>query len=753
VRFVDADNATELYFEVESFSATTNDTVMWVNVPQIDSGSTTDYIWIYYGNSTCAFDSYYNSVSVWNSNYVLVLHLNETSGVPIDSKGLQTSSVNTAQQGVSGILGTSYNFTSQYFNVTNTASLSGMATLSLEFWTYKTKAQAERTISIHDNAGLKLYHVQTYLDGVSNCSLYGSINNVQYGTAYNVVPLNQWNYIVQRYDGSNIIGYVNNGQVYTGAKTGSVGTTSRPLVVGRNPTTLTSYFSGKLDEIRISNVSRSAAWYSACYQYMKDQTKFTVAAEEPSSTLGSSSGGASLLWTFARYATVPASFALQTLTSGLAQFVNLAGSVMMSLVAAFSSGSVFSRFSSLSEVFSVTRVSGITKAVGGAVAESFSVLGARATVLSRSLGLTASFMVSGLDGMVFSRFGIAPLSLAINSLKAVSAATARSIAASFSVASVRLDSLLRFGSASLSTALSGTRSLLESVGGVVAEAFDVGTLRSWTVLKYALTPVAMTVQGVASGFFGRIFTLYSSIPLILASASNRVLSIIRQGNVAEALTFNTVHTLTFLKGGLASLGASVSNVPSFVQSIGGSVLEAFAVSSSRLVTMLGLGSISEAFAVGASRYLAVLRYGLTPLTTTLSSLAEGLLRTLNLYGLIPESFIAEASKAMAMFDLGSVTQILGALGLKAATVLKASELASVFAITKLTSGLPSLLTFFGNILASFNLGSIGSTFMPPYGAGVGDLAMTFFSVAIVMPLILALYVVRRRKRLEPANQL
>jgi hypothetical protein len=426
---------------------------------------------------------------------------------------------------------------------------------------------------------------------------------------------------------------------------------------------------------------------------------------------------------------------------------------MMSLVAAFSSGSVFSRFSSLSEVFSVTRVSGITKAVGGAVAESFSVLGARATVLSRSLGLTASFMVSGLDGMVFSRFGIAPLSLAINSLKAVSAATARSIAASFSVASVRLDSLLRFGSASLSTALSGTRSLLESVGGVVAEAFDVGTLRSWTVLKYALTPVAMTVQGVASGFFGRIFTLYSSIPLILASASNRVLSIIRQGNVAEALTFNTVHTLTFLKGGLASLGASVSNVPSFVQSIGGSVLEAFAVSSSRLVTMLGLGSISEAFAVGASRYLAVLRYGLTPLTTTLSSLAEGLLRTLNLYGLIPESFIAEASKAMAMFDLGSVTQILGALGLKAATVLKASELASVFAITKLTSGLPSLLTFFGNILASFNLGSIGSTFMLPYGAGVGDLAMTFFSVAIVMPLILALYVVRRRKRLEPANQL
>jgi len=372
--------------------------------------------------------------------------------------------------------------------------------------------------------------------------------------------------------------------------------------------------------------------------------------------------------------------------------------------------------------------------VGGSVAESFSVLGARATALSSSLSATASFVVSGLDGMVFQRFGVAPLSFALNGLKAVSATTAGSIVESFTVASGRIDSLLRFGSASLSTALSGARSLLESVGGIVTEAFDVGTLRSWTVLKQALVPLTTTLSSVASGLYGAIITLYSSIPLTFTSVSSRVLSIIRQGNVAEALAVNTVHTLAFLKGGLASLGASVSNVLSFTQSVGGSVLEAFTVSSSRLVALLELGSVSESFTVGASRYLAVLRYGLASLTASLSSLAESLLRSLNLYGLVPESFVTEAGKMMEMFTLGSVTQALGALGLKAMTLLKTSEATVAFAITKLIGGLPTLLTFFGSIIESFNIASLGSSFMLPYAHVGGD----YFIVGVAAGLLCAM---------------
>jgi hypothetical protein len=391
----------------------------------------------------------------------------------------------------------------------------------------------------------------------------------------------------------------------------------------------------------------------------------------------------------------------------------------------------------------------------GSVTPSFAASSSKALTFQWQSSLYVFIMqgIYSVGSMAFSRFGASHLSLALNSLKTVAMATAGSVVASFSAASGKLFAFLRFGAASISATLSGQRSLLENVGGVVAEAFDVGTLRSWTVLKYALTPLATTLSSVASGLYGAIFTLYSSIPLTFASASSRVLSVIQQGNVAEALAVNTVHTLTFLRGGLASLSASVSSVLHFAQSVGGSVLEAFTVGSSRLVTMLGIGSVSETFAAGASRYLVVLRYGLTPLTTSLSSLAEGLLRTITLYGLIPEAFTTEASRIVEMFTLGSVAQTLGVLGLKAATVLKTSGTAIAFTVEQLISGLPTFLTFFSSILASFNLGSIGSTFMLPYGAGAGDLAMTFFSVAIVAPLVLAIFIVRRKKRLEPANQL
>jgi len=71
VRFVDADNQTELYFEIEQFDTVNNVSVYWVQVPQVDSASTTDFVWLYYGNNTCALDTYNNKTQVWDSTFVV----------------------------------------------------------------------------------------------------------------------------------------------------------------------------------------------------------------------------------------------------------------------------------------------------------------------------------------------------------------------------------------------------------------------------------------------------------------------------------------------------------------------------------------------------------------------------------------------------------------------------------------------------------------------------------------------------------
>lgn len=98
IRFTDSDGSTLLAYEIELYSQASQSARMWVNVPQIDANSTTDSIFLYWGNNE-ATDAQ-NSDSTWNSNYKGVYHLgdNAASTTVIDSSGLAnhiTASENT----------------------------------------------------------------------------------------------------------------------------------------------------------------------------------------------------------------------------------------------------------------------------------------------------------------------------------------------------------------------------------------------------------------------------------------------------------------------------------------------------------------------------------------------------------------------------------------------------------------------------------------------------------------------------------
>lgn len=83
-------------YEIEKWDETGTSSV-WVKVPQIDASSSTDYIYIYYGNSS-AVDGQ-DRGNVWDSDFKMVQHLNDTiskpeshniSIVPITIKGDST---------------------------------------------------------------------------------------------------------------------------------------------------------------------------------------------------------------------------------------------------------------------------------------------------------------------------------------------------------------------------------------------------------------------------------------------------------------------------------------------------------------------------------------------------------------------------------------------------------------------------------------------------------------------------------------
>ncbi len=73
LRFYDPD-MTPLPYEVERW-APGGSSYIWVRVPQIDSGSVTDYIWLYYDNPQASFGE--SPQAVWDDGFAAVWHLDE----------------------------------------------------------------------------------------------------------------------------------------------------------------------------------------------------------------------------------------------------------------------------------------------------------------------------------------------------------------------------------------------------------------------------------------------------------------------------------------------------------------------------------------------------------------------------------------------------------------------------------------------------------------------------------------------------
>jgi hypothetical protein len=73
IQFFDADNMTNLPYEVELYNSPT-EAIYWVRVPQVDGNSSTDSIEIAFGNDPTSSNQD-NATGVWDANYLFVSHL------------------------------------------------------------------------------------------------------------------------------------------------------------------------------------------------------------------------------------------------------------------------------------------------------------------------------------------------------------------------------------------------------------------------------------------------------------------------------------------------------------------------------------------------------------------------------------------------------------------------------------------------------------------------------------------------------
>jgi hypothetical protein len=270
IRFTSSDGTTLLKYERENFSVASSQATgdFWVKVPSV-FGSTDTVIYIYYGKSDASDGA--DPENVWDSNFKMVQHLkdNTTSQVLDSTSNNNDGTKKGANEPIqaTGKIYKAQDFdgTDDYIDCGTGASLNITGAITLEMWLYPHSLGTWQQILGKGQSGAPAYVNYDFWATTGSrvrFSWGGDGTNGDYLDS-GTITANEWVFVAAVIDGSNNVKTYLNG-LESATKTTSV---SRSAVAGMLEIGgfTDAFFDGLIDEVRISNVARSAAWIKASY--------------------------------------------------------------------------------------------------------------------------------------------------------------------------------------------------------------------------------------------------------------------------------------------------------------------------------------------------------------------------------------------------------------------------------------------------------------------------------------------------------
>ncbi len=274
VRFLDSDLSGPLAHEIELWNEA-GDSFVWVRVPRIDALSNADGIWMYYGNPGAPDGQ--AAANVWNAGYRAVYHLN---GGLQDSTANALHGANFGTTDAAGRIGRGRNFdgATQYFTAPSTGY--SFTQGAIEAW-----ARAEGAAPLAGEGRYIFSHVN--MATATNTRLYLLRRNpsndfwVGLGNAFSApsgdsgadFPINAWQHATLLWDNGAANAFWNGAQQQTYAynPAGFVANgLDASITIGKFHLNAAEYWSGQIDEVRISTVARSDDWLWASHRSMTD---------------------------------------------------------------------------------------------------------------------------------------------------------------------------------------------------------------------------------------------------------------------------------------------------------------------------------------------------------------------------------------------------------------------------------------------------------------------------------------------------
>ena len=332
--FTQSDGITVLSHEIEKFDNTTGEIIAWVKLPTMSASATTE-IYIYYKGDTIGF----NSANVWNDDYVVVWHLNQTSTGTSQEFKDATSNGNNGRGGgggtvgyaagriphlTDGQIGNGQELKGPTLATTGTGEgsgdiiyrhdLSGMPArdFTIELWVGDiTNVPAGGNTALYNDM-VSICHEHNNLNGVwqNHISLWQAANvkmkiktNFFVSTSNpghpvqddNPAAFTDWNHIVAVYNQKDADGTAGKSQLYINGelvkdqnRSGSLNVVTKTdklrMVLGgdidaaggNNCGNVNNELKGKVDELRISSGLRTASYAAASYFNQGDPDTYTT---------------------------------------------------------------------------------------------------------------------------------------------------------------------------------------------------------------------------------------------------------------------------------------------------------------------------------------------------------------------------------------------------------------------------------------------------------------------------------------------
>lgn len=281
-----------LAFEWEFYNAATGLCIVWVMLPTLSHSADT-YFYCLYNCTTVTTYQGGSQGAAWNSNFIAVYHMPDgTTEYSYDSSanGLNLTPVSQSPTATSGKVdgGTLFAASGSQAYTAGVDSRFDPAAVTYSCWIHPTTLPSGyQGLVTHRNSGSSDY---TLLDTHSvHLAMYvlATGGAVSYDATGASLSTGAWQHVALTYDSSQgLIGYLNGASDGTAAANGAIEQLgSVTQLIADDSSNIT--FDGAMDEVRISNVARSASWILSEYNNMNSPSTFVIiGSEQQSLTIG-----------------------------------------------------------------------------------------------------------------------------------------------------------------------------------------------------------------------------------------------------------------------------------------------------------------------------------------------------------------------------------------------------------------------------------------------------------------------------------